>query len=352
MESIFLNKLSAAKKQLIGRFLSEEQDDFELAASYLKTVEKLPHLAQRSLKIVKGPTELRELLQERKVEQSNTGLRDDLSKVRVQYATELLKLFKEQTSEDEGDELRKMIFWDLNFQLSQAIYSLIGNSSLFKAIDADFPNLTRSGYSFNDADWLGFYKIFNDSVQLNNRAESAPFDFIMCGGFDCFFYGDCTVVLRKPCKVKRNQNLVLHCEDGPAVEWKDGTRLYYWNGIEVTESLILRPETVTREDILSEKNVEVRRCFQEALGSERFAHLLGLTSIDEKQDRFGNTMILYRTNDKDKLIGEYIHFAKVICPTTGRNYFLCVPPRISSVEEAVAWTFGKRAKEYKPERET
>ncbi len=352
MDTHFLNRLSEAKSDLILNFLSKEQDDFELAASYLKTIERLPLLSERKLKIARGPAELKTLLQKTEAENYNKSLTDELSEVRVSHALDLLNAFKAQIGDDEAEELRKMIFWDLNFQLSQAVYGLICETKLFQQISRDFPKLTRCGYSFNDADWLGFYKVYNDVAQTQSEKNTSAYDFLMSGGFDCFFYGDCTIILRKPSRIKRNQNLVLHCEDGPAVEWKDGTKLYYWNGIEVTEDLIMRPESVTREDILSEQNVEVRRCYQEALGSERFANLLGLTAIDEKQDRYGNTMILYRTRYKDKLIGEYIHFAKVIFPSTGRNYFLCVPPKISNVEEAVAWTFGKRAKEYKPERET
>ena len=44
---------------------------------------------------------------------------------------------------------------------------------------------------------------------------------------------------------------------------------------------------------------------------------------------------------------------KVICPSTGRNYFLRVPPTIARADDAVAWTFGfDLAKECKPVMET
>ncbi|MCV0384784.1 MAG: hypothetical protein K5799_15285 [Erythrobacter sp.] len=35
-----------------------------------------------------------------------------------------------------------------------------------------------------------------------------------------------------------------------------------------------------------------------------------------------------------------------------KTYFLRVPPTMSTARQAVAWTFGKEAREYAPERET
>jgi hypothetical protein len=352
MESAILNKLTRAKGNLIQTFLSPGLDDFELAASYSKSFESFDSFSRRPLKVASGPEDLRLILLSCEGSKKNRTLADKVWSERVSTAQHYLHEFKKEVALDDSEELRKMVFWDLNFQLSQAVYSQICNSSIFKVLNIDFPGLQDGGYSLDDADWLGFYKITRDFFQPDKEYQCHGYDFLANGGFSCFLYGEASIILKKPIRINRNQNLVLHCENGPAVKWEDGTSLYFWNGIEVTEKLIASPETVTREDILSEQNVEVRRCYQEALGSEKFANLLGLVPLDQKKDRFGNIMTLYKTVEKDKLIGEHIHFAKVICPTTGRNYFLCVPPKISSVDEAVAWTFGKSAKEYKPERET
>jgi len=352
MEPSILNKLTKAKGELIKTLLSPGVDDFELAASYSNCFKHIEGFSQRSLKVAHGPKELREILLSCDASAKNKTLTDTLWSDRISEAQHCLKEFKETIPRNDAKDLRKMIFWDLNFQLSQAVYGQICNSGIFKKLYSDFPGLQDGGYSMDDADWLGFYKIIGDFFQPAEQYQSHGYDFLLNGGFCCFLFGETSIILKKPVRISRNQNLVLHCENAPAVEWEDGTSLYFWNGIEVSEKLISSPDNVTKEDILSEQNVEVRRCYQEALGSEKFAGLLGLISIDEKKDRFGNTMTLYKTVEKDKLIGEHIHFAKVICPTTGRNYFLCVPPKISSVDEAVAWTFGKSAKDYKPERET
>jgi len=143
----------------------------------------------------------------------------------------------------------------------------------------------------------------------------------------------------------------LHAEDGPALMWHDHYRLYYWHGVPVPSKLIEAPELISRKDIEDYPNAEIRRCFQEKLGTERFASLFDLELIDSDLDLQGNRQFLYRSREIDRVAGEYIQFAKVICPTTHREYFLCVPPHLNNVWDAVAWTFAKDRVEYKPKSE-
>ncbi len=45
---------------------------------------------------------------------------------------------------------------------------------------------------------------------------------------------------------------------------------------------------------------------------------------------------------------EPIRAVRVICPSTGRQYALRVPPTTKTAREAVAWTFGLTADQYQP----
>ena len=89
----------------------------------------------------------------------------------------------------------------------------------------------------------------------------------------------------------------------------------------------------------------------ERIGSERFSELLGLVEIDSDTDHQGNIQILYKTKEKDDLINSCLYFARVICPSTGRKYYLSVP-RMRNVWDAVAYTFNKDKESYKPLIET
>jgi hypothetical protein len=255
-------------------------------------------------------------------------------------------------SNAESQEMRNMIFWDLNFQLSRAIYHRAKDSQLFQFNKESYLLRPSNSPSWEDLDWVGFYGILQSNLNKASLNDSLTHDFLINGGFQIYAYDTFAIVCVKPKLIQRNENLVLHAEESASLKWEDGSEAFFWDGIEIPARLIHNPDEITADDILKETNAEVRRCYQEILGSEKFGTLLGLTPIDEKRDRFGNELILYRTKDVDKLAGDHIYFAKVVCPSTGRNYFLCVPPKIRSVEEAVAWTFGKTVDQYKPWIET
>jgi hypothetical protein len=43
---------------------------------------------------------------------------------------------------------------------------------------------------------------------------------------------------------------------------------------------------------------------------------------------------------------------EVVCPSTRRKYFLCVPPWFQTARQAVAWTFGLEEEQYQPVQQT
>lgn len=49
---------------------------------------------------------------------------------------------------------------------------------------------------------------------------------------------------------------------------------------------------------------------------------------------------------------EPIVVVEVVCPSTGQDYLLRVPPEVRTCRQAVAWTFGLSADSYAPAQET
>lgn len=75
----------------------------------------------------------------------------------------------------------------------------------------------------------------------------------------------------------------LHNMEGPAISYVDGSALYFIDGINVPEFVVMKPvNEVTKEDILSITNVDVRRCLIKRLGGANTIKVLGATIIDEK----------------------------------------------------------------------
>ncbi len=200
--------------------------------------------------------------------------------------------------------------------------------------------------NYFDHKWLDYYKQNHSNIPLAGELATI----LNLGLMQAFCFDKLVLWCPKPKRLEFSEGY-LHNEEGPAMYWNDSFQLFYWRGVKVPQKLILNPESINRDDIDSVRNAEVRRCFQEKLGTERFASLFDLEVIDQNVDYQGNPQYLYRSRDIDPIAREYLQFAKVICPTTYREYFLCVPPDIKRVQEAVAWTFSKDEEEYRPEQE-
>jgi hypothetical protein len=161
-----------------------------------------------------------------------------------------------------------------------------------------------------------------------------------------WFGKDVALVVRKPRLLAFDDAGRLHSATGRCVEYRDGWGFFAWHGVPVPERVILEPDELTRDDFLSERNVETRRIIQERMGAERFVWELAATYIDG-----GPQGVLYEValpDDPDQVA----RYVQVEDPSTGREYYLRVPPSIQTAAEAVAWTFGRTTDEYHPAQET
>lgn len=349
------NRLSKAKFNWIGSRLRSQPEPFELVDAVNQLFADVGISELPEIQIASGPLRAADLLKSR-MDNSNKpcgkNLAGKLMERSIRNAEKSMSSLRNQCGEDAFVASQNMVFWDLNFQFAQSITQPISKTEPFRNLQTVFSNRPSPSPCWGDLDWLGYYEICNKAWKSKIEIDKLSLEFVSKGGFQLIAFENFCVVILQPELIARNADYALHSEDGPAVSWSDGTKLYFWNGVEVPAKLIESPEQVTRQEILAEQNAEKRRCYQEILGSEQFGSLLGLEAIDRKTDQFKNEIILYRTKERDKLVGDHIYFAKVICPSTKRAYFLCVPPKIKSADEAVAWTFGKSPDNYKPIVET
>ena len=116
-----------------------------------------------------------------------------------------------------------------------------------------------------------------------------------------------------------------------------GSRIHLlWRGVAVDESFIRDPESLTGQDVLSTQNVEVRRVLLERIGYEKFIADVGGLVIDRDKDAGGERRLIRVPLEDD----EDIVVVSVICPSTGHNYVLRVPPFTRSCRQAAAWLAG------------
>jgi len=219
------------------------------------------------------------------------------------------------------------------------------------------PNL-RVYHSFQsyggcgDYGWVSYYDYIHEVLgvrygELEMRYLQSMYD---AGVYDMLLYNDLAIYCCNPLYIKRSDRVYprMHSADSPAIAWSDGVELYFWHGVEVPRKYIMEKDSITREDIMGETNAERRRALYEILGAERWAELLGVECIDEDIDDQGRMMRLHRTHEPDPIAEEYLYFLECVCPSTGRVYFLSVPPTLDPVNvwSAKAWLFNEQAIRY------
>lgn len=137
--------------------------------------------------------------------------------------------------------------------------------------------------------------------------------------------------------------LRLHCPDGLALRYTDGSGVHAWHGMRVPPWVIDDPGV---ERIAREANVEVRRCAIEKIGWGDYIDRAGLRLVAIAQDpgNPGSELRLYDLPEQ----------TRVLLAVNGsterdghrRRYGLTVPGAIEDPVSAAGWTYGLSADQY------
>ncbi|MEH3148603.1 MAG: hypothetical protein PGN34_25520 [Methylobacterium frigidaeris] len=109
-----------------------------------------------------------------------------------------------------------------------------------------------------------------------------------------------------------------------------------WRDVPVDERIAFRPHELGIAEILGERNAERRRVMLERFGFETFMAAANAEELDADHAPGGERRLLRVALDGD----EPLVCVSVGCPSTGRRYFLRVPPTMTTCHQAVAWTAG------------
>ena len=198
------------------------------------------------------------------------------------------------------------------------------------------------------ASWYAYISFFHDVCGLNDATLSsyALGENLRTSGW-VWWHEDVCAISDRPVQIYRDDRGRLHAADTMAIAYPDTWGVYAWHGVRVPDQVILKPDTLTAEQILVEANAEVRRVMIERHGLDRFLSKANAKQLHTDQD---GRRILHRI----ELPGdEPIVAVQVKCPTTDQTYFLRVPPQIDRCDKAVAWTFGyEKVRDYQPQVET
>lgn len=153
----------------------------------------------------------------------------------------------------------------------------------------------------------------------------------------------------KPTHISLNAEKLLHAEEGPALQYADDSKVYALYGMQVPEKLIISPRTLKMTDIDNEKDPLVRQLLAERYGLTKYWQNKQARVIH--QDDFGTLFRVDREEDTPMML------VRVINSTpepdgSFREYFLRVPPDVTTARDAVASTFGLAGHEFCPLVET
>ncbi len=198
-------------------------------------------------------------------------------------------------------------------------------------------------------------KTFFESVYNAQNASSLElWCHLLRNSYALIFYQDLALVCELPTYATLDSEHRFHNEIGPALRFSDDFSVYVWHGRRVTDEIIERPSSITIDRIENEPNVEIRSILVERYGISKFLKDSGAKKIHE--DEYG---ILYRKRfeSSDPFLDEPLVVVRVHNATPEpdgfhKQFFLRVPPNITTAKEAVAWTFGLDSDDYAPQIET
>ena len=204
--------------------------------------------------------------------------------------------------------------------------------------------------------WLAWATYFRDACHLDMPGalwdRVGPLEHAAQAAWAWWPQEDYVVVCDRPLVVHRQAtgetgwgSHRLHCTDGPAVAFRDGWAVWAIEGVRVTEQIVMRPETITVDQIWGEPNAEVRRVMIERHGWAEFVESAGLTLVHTEPDpgNPGHTLALYDL--PGQVFDEPVRVVVVTNASperdgTRRRYGLTVPADIDEAAAGIAWTFG------------
>ena len=145
-------------------------------------------------------------------------------------------------------------------------------------------------------------------------------------------YSNGIVAAERPSRIRRDGDL-LHSDDSPAVEFRDGWQHWAIDGITVDEQIVMSPGSQTVEQINGDENEERRRIRIERFGVLRYVESSGSKVVETRKNEVENTY---------EILVETLHGQRLMthCPSTGRRYFLSVPDRVETCEQAQRAIWG------------
>ncbi len=262
------------------------------------------------------------------------------AQVWAQVGDQVWAQVRDQVGDQVGAQVWAQVGAQVRAQVGDQVRAQVGDQVWAQVGD----QVWAACYGQHDANWLAFYHFFEhcgtDAVdRLHGLMESAR----SAGWW--WPFGGAVILTERPCVLKRDERNRLHCADGPALAYPDGSSIFCWHGVRVPEEVMLRPQTLKPEQIIAESNAEIRRVMVERFGAERFLRESNARLVC--QDDWGKLWRQELPRDEPVVMVEVVNSTPEP-DGSFKNYMLRVPPTVKTPREAVAWTFELGPNDYVP----
>jgi hypothetical protein len=154
---------------------------------------------------------------------------------------------------------------------------------------------------------------------------------------------DLAILTDRPKQIHRDDLGRLHCENGPALQYRDGWTIYAWRGVRVPASLIESHWDFAR--IMQEPNHSIRRCAIDKMGWDRFVSEAELEQVGPTVPDPGNPGYFLSLYELPYVVDD-LKLRLLICDNGTpeadghrHRFGLTVPATLEDPLSAVAWTF-------------
>ena len=172
-----------------------------------------------------------------------------------------------------------------------------------------------------DSEFGAYYEYYKKIGVVKNDKADKYVGFLRAGAFYCMFFEKVAYVMQRPIYVEQDDRKRLHSITRPALEFKDGTKIYKINGVTFDKKWWdkIRKDKLSPDEVFAIDNVEHRRIAYEYMDKTKMKKLKDYKVLDERLDISGNKERIVSFTVQN--MKEPLKFLNVICPT-GREYFL------------------------------
>jgi len=183
------------------------------------------------------------------------------------------------------------------------------------------------------AGWEGFVDFFRTECGLVKETENSLEGELSKNIFMYFVYDTKCFLVEKPIEMNFDSQNRAHSYNRPSHLWSDGSCLCHFSGIKVPMKYV-KAKTFTKEEILSEKNADIRREMVAKIGIIEAEKILGSVCIDRLETKFGGVYELLLIDYNNS--GEERPYLKMKNPSLENMYHIeGIGKDVKTVKEAI-----------------